>query len=329
MEKSLYPLKFTPIYKTPIWGGEGFRKKLLRQDAPEKCGESWEISGVKDNVSVVCNGFLAGNDLNELTEVYMGDLVGDSIYEKFGNEFPLLIKFIDAKDKLSVQVHPDDDLAAERHNSFGKTEMWYVLDAEKDAELISGFSREISKEEYLAKTSAGNLAELLNYIKVKKDDVFFIPAGRVHGIGSGIMLAEIQQTSDITYRIYDYDRKGADGKTRELHLAQAVDAIDYGFYDNYKTDYRPMMNKTVNAVDCEYFTTNVFRFNMPVEKDFPEIDSFIIYICAEGDCRIEYEGGNEPVTLKKGETVLVPAMIKNLCFYPSQETLLLEVYIKS
>lgn len=329
MEKSLYPLKFTPIYKTPIWGGNGFKTKLHRTNAPEKCGESWEISGVKDNVSVVCNGFLAGNDLSELLEVYMGDLVGDSVYEKFGNDFPLLIKFIDANDKLSVQVHPDDDLAAEKHNSYGKTEMWYVLEAEKDAELVCGFNREVSKEEYLAKTTAGSLTELLNYIKVKKDDVFFIPAGRVHAIGAGIMLAEIQQASDITYRIYDYDRKGADGKPRELHLAQAAEAIDYGFYDNYKTSYRPLMNKTVNAVDCEYFTTNVFRFNMPVEKDFPELDSFIIYMCTEGGCRIEYEGGEDSVTLKKGETVLVPAMIKNLCFYPEKETNLIEVYIKS
>ncbi|MEE3447636.1 MAG: type I phosphomannose isomerase catalytic subunit [Bacteroidales bacterium] len=329
MEKSLYPLKFTPIYKTPIWGGNGFKTKLHRTNAPEKCGESWEVSDVKDNVSVVCNGFLAGNDLSELLEVYMGDLVGDSVYEKFGNDFPLLIKFIDANDKLSVQVHPDDDLAAEKHNSYGKTEMWYVLEAEKDAELVCGFNREVSKEEYLAKTTAGSLTELLNYIKVKKDDVFFIPAGRVHAIGAGIMLAEIQQSSDITYRIYDYDRKGADGKPRELHLAQAAEAIDYEFYGDYKISCSPVMNKTVNAVDCQYFTTNVFRFNMPVEKDFPEIDSFIIYMCTEGGCRIEYEGGEDSVALKKGETVLVPAMIKNLCFYPEKETSLIEVYIKS
>ena len=327
MEKSLYPLKFTPIYKTRIWGGDGFKKKFSRSNTPEKCGESWEISSVKDNVSVVSNGFLAGNNLQELLEVYMGDLVGDSVYEIHGNDFPLLIKFIDANENLSIQVHPDDDLAFSRHNSQGKTEMWYVLDAEKDAELINGFNRKLSLEEYKEYFSSGRLMEILNKIPVKKEDIFYIPAGRVHAIGKGVMIAEIQQTSDITYRIYDYDRKDSSGNSRELHTEQALEAIDYNFYDDYRTKYSPKINDTVNAINCKYFTTNVFRFNMPIEKDFPEIDSFIIYMCTHGKCKIEYDDEKNFVTLEKGETILIPAMIKNLCFYPETETNLIEIYI--
>jgi mannose-6-phosphate isomerase len=328
MERSLYPLKFTPVYKTPIWGGNGFCEKFGRNDAPKKSGESWEISGVEGCVSVVSNGFLAGNDLAELLEVYMDDLAGEKVYEKFGNSFPLLIKFIDAADKLSVQVHPDDDLAFERHQSFGKNEMWYVIDCEENAQIVNGFNRQITKEEFSRAVSEGRLMNLLNFVKVKKDDIVFIPAGRVHAIGKGIMVAEIQQTSDITYRIYDFDRRDSNGKTRELHTDLAVDAIDYNYKENIMTDCRPTVNKTKNAVDCEYFTTNVFRFNMPIEKDFPEIDSFIIYICTSGNCRIEYDDDKNFVSLKKGETVLIPAMIKNLCFYPEEETNLIEVYIK-
>lgn len=311
MENNLYPIKFLPISKPKIWGGE-----------------SWQISGVEGDVSVVSNGFLAGNTLDELLEVYMGDLVGDAVYEKFGNEFPLLIKFIDARDQLSVQVHPGDELAAERHNSFGKTEMWYVLGCEDGAELINGFNREVSKSEYLDALNSGHLLDILNKVKVHRGDVFFIPAGRVHGIGGGNHIAEIQQTSDVTYRIYDYDRRDSEGRTRPLHTDLAIDAIDYKHYDDYRTDYVAEVNATVNVVDCKYFTTNVFECDAPVEKDFPEIDSFIIYMCTEGGCRIECEGSQEAVEIKCGETVLIPAVIKNLCFYPDGKTTLLEVYIK-
>jgi mannose-6-phosphate isomerase len=240
----------------------------------------------------------------------------------------LLIKFIDARDRLSVQVHPGDEVAAERHNSFGKTEMWYVLDCEDGAELINGFNREMSKDEYLDALNNGRLLDILNKVKVKRGDVFFIPAGRVHGIGGGNHIAEIQQTSDVTYRIYDYDRRDSEGRTRPLHTDLAVDAIDYKLYDNYRTDYVAEVNSTVNVVDCKYFTTNVFECDAPVEKDFPEIDSFIIYMCTAGGCRIECEGCEESVEIKRGETVLIPAAIKNICFYPDGKTTLLEVYIK-
>ncbi len=311
MEKVLYPIKFSPIVKPKLWGGE-----------------SWQISGVEGDVSVAANGFLEGNTLEELLEVYMGDIVGDSVYERFGNEFPLLIKFIDARDRLSVQVHPNDELAAERHNSFGKTEMWYVLDSEPGARLVNGFNRSVTKDEYLDALASGQLEGILNSVEVKPGNVFFIPAGRVHAIGAGLSIAEIQQTSDVTYRIYDYERRDAEGNLRELHTDLAVDAIDYEYHDDFRTDYTAKKGEAVNVVDCKYFTTNVFTLDKPVEKDFPELDSFIIYMCTEGGCRIEYDDLRSSVTLKKGETVLVPAVIKNLCFFPDGDTTLLEVYVK-
>lgn len=329
MEKRLYPLKFVPIYKTKIWGGNKFEKKFDRKDVPANCGESWEISGVEGDVSVVSNGFLEGNTLDELLEVYMGDIVGDAVYEKFGNEFPLLIKFIDACDDLSVQVHPNDELAAERHNSYGKTEMWYVLDTENNAKIINGFRRDVERSEYTEALENGRLMEILNSINVHTGDIFFIPAGRVHAIGAGNLIAEIQQTSDVTYRIYDFDRRDSNGNLRELHTDLALDAIDYKYYDDYRTMYSPRINETINAIDCKYFTTNVFEFDMPIEKDFPEIDSFIIYICTNGSCRIEYDEDHSSVSLGRGETILIPAIIKNLCFYPDGKASLLEVYIKS
>jgi len=225
--EGLYPLKFTPIYKDKIWGGNKI-KSVLNKDfgGLPNCGESWELSGVDGNVSVVSNGYLAGNTLEELLEVYMGDLAGDEVYEHFGNEFPLLIKFIDANDDLSIQVHPNDEMAAERHNSYGKTEMWYVLQADKGSKLQSGFNQQVDQEKYLEKLEKTELTDILNFEEVTAGDVFFIPAGRVHAIGRGILLAEIQQTSDITYRIYDYDRRDDKGNPRELHTDLALDAID-------------------------------------------------------------------------------------------------------
>ena len=223
MENTLYPLKFKPIYKQVIWGGSRLHDYLGKPAVPEKTGESWEISGVSGDVSVVAEGFLKGNTLEELIEVYMGDLVGDMVYDAFGTEFPILVKFIDANDNLSVQVHPDDEYAAEYHGKKGKTEMWYIVHAEKDASLISGFNRDVDEKKFMDHLKGGKLAEILNTVAVEKGDVFFLPAKRVHAIGSGIVLAEIQQTSDLTYRIYDWERVGADGKPRELHLDHALE----------------------------------------------------------------------------------------------------------
>lgn len=325
--EGLYPLKFTPIYKDKIWGGSKI-KSVLNKDYGQlpNCGESWELSGVEGNVSVVTNGYLAGNDLNELMEVYMGDLVGEDIYEHFGNEFPLLIKFIDANDDLSIQVHPGDEMAAERHNSYGKTEMWYVIQADKGSKLQSGFNQQVDQEIYLEKLEKVELTDILNFEEVTSGDVFFIPAGRVHAIGKGILLAEIQQTSDITYRIYDYDRRDDKGNTRELHTDQALDAIDYTVFPEYKTKYEPKINESVELASCKYFTTNVLELDEIIEKDYSQLDSFVIYICIEGELHVETESGNEKIKL--GETILLPAAIENVKLNPvSGKAKLLEVYI--
>ena len=324
MEKQLYPLKFKPILKDTVWGGKKLRE-VLNKKSSDTAGESWEISGVEGNISVVENGFLAGNSLQELVEIYMGDLVGDRSYEKFGLEFPLLIKYIDANDYLSIQVHPDDKVAKERHSSYGKTEMWYVIDSE-DGELIAGFNRPLDKEKYLEHFKGGTIRDIMNRVKVDPGDIFFMPAGRVHAIGAGVMLAEIQQTSDVTYRIYDWDRVGLDGKPREMHTDLAVDVIDFTYHDNYKTPYQTLRNSTVNTVDCPYFTTSVIKLDQPVDKDFNMIDSFVIYMCMEGSVKINYKGGLE--NLSKGETILIPAELKNLSLIPEENSTLLEVYIK-
>ncbi|MEI7527128.1 MAG: type I phosphomannose isomerase catalytic subunit [Mariniphaga sp.] len=326
---NLYPLKFTPICKDKIWGGNKLHD-LLNKEFPElpNCGESWEISGVQDDISVVSNGFLTGNSLEELIEVYMGDLVGEKVYEKFGTEFPLLVKFIDANDYLSIQVHPNDELALERHDSFGKTEMWYVVQADPGSRLISGFSRKVDKDEYLHSVENGTLEELLNDEEVKAGDVFFIPAGRVHAIGKGIVVAEIQQTSDVTYRIYDFNRVDDKGNPRELHTDLAVDAIDYSFETNYRTEYQSSDNQSVTLVDCPYFTTNILTLSATVERDFTDRDTFVIYTCLDGDCTLGWE--DESLSIKKGDSILVPAQITNfmLSVTTGGNAKLLEVYIK-
>jgi len=325
---SLYPLKFQPILKDKIWGGSKLKTVLNKDFSPlPNAGESWEISGVEGDISVVSNGNLAGNNLEELIEVYMGDLVGDKVYDQFGMEFPLLIKFIDANDVLSIQVHPDDELSKERHNAFGKTEMWYVIEADKGSELIVGFNQEVDKAKYVAKLEEGKLEEILNNEPVKKGSCFFIPAGRVHAIGKGILLAEIQQTSDVTYRMYDWNRTDDQGNPRELHTELAVDAIDYSFEKKYRTDYETEINKSKELVRCPYFTTNTLEFDKQIEKDYSQLDSFVIYMCLDGDFTIESEGGIT-TEVAKGETVLIPAALENVILFPKGKTEILEVYIK-
>lgn len=324
----LYPLKFKPIYKEKVWGGQRLKTILNKADITiDKCGESWEISGVDDNVSEVENGFLAGNSLIELVEVYMGDLVGESVYEKFGLEFPLLIKFIDADDDLSVQVHPDDEKAAELHDSYGKNEMWYVIHAEKNAELINGFSRDTNRDEFVTLLEKNQLKDILNIEKVQKCDAFNIPAGRIHSIGKGILLAEIQQTSDITYRIYDWNRKDLDGNYRELHTDLALDVLDYNFRDDYKVSTSLNLNSADNILSNKYFTVNVLEFDEQFEREYYQLDSFVIYICLEGEISIVTEE-NEDVEIKKGESLLIPAQIHNVMILPQAKAKILEVYIE-
>ncbi len=325
---SLYPLKFKTIYKEKIWGGNKLKTQLNKEvPANAKVGETWEVSGIDGDISVVSNGTLEGNSLQDLIEIYMGDLVGDKIYDKYGIEFPVLIKFIDANDDLSIQVHPDNNIAKQRHNAFGKTEMWYVLDAEKDSKLISGFNKTVTKREYLNKLEANEISDILNFEPVKKGDVFFIPAGRVHAIGSGILLAEIQQTSDITYRIYDWDRKDDNGKSRDLHTDLALDVLDFKKHDNYKTQYKTIKNEAVELAKTDYFKTNIIELTKKLEIDIFKIDSFIIYIATEGECDIIYST-KDFINLKKGETVLIPAELNNIILNPKTDNCtLLEVYM--
>ncbi len=323
---TLYPLKFQPVFKDKIWGGHKI-KEVLGMDYGKlpNCGEVWVVSGIAESPTLVKNGFLSGNELNELVSVYMGDLVGDDVYEKFGDEFPLLIKYIDANDWLSIQVHPDDELAAKRKTGRGKTEMWYIIEAEKESELISGFSKKINREIYQKYLKESRLKEILNFEKVEKGDVFFLPAGRVHSLGPGILLAEIQQTSDTTYRIYDWDRIDASGMKRELHTQQALDAIDFELADEYKTRYKPEKNKTVPLVQCPQFTTNLLAYDQPVKKDFEELDSFVIYMGIEGKSQLKWEGGKEEISM--GEAIVIPNIINNIELKPMGNAKLLEIYL--
>ena len=321
----LYPLKFKPIFKEKIWGGNKIQTVFGMDYSPlANCGEAWVLSGYGDETSVVSNGFLAENQLDELIEVYMGDLVGEAVYEKYGYKFPLLIKILNSSDWLSIQVHPDDKLAESRHNDLGKTEMWYIANAEPDAELISGFNRKMDSEQYLSNLKNGTLKEIMNYEKVRKGDVYFIPAGRVHALGPGLLLFEVQQTSDLTYRIYDFDRVDDKGNPRQLHTDLALDALDFTRHNTYKTEYTPAFNKTVPVVESTYFNTGLIHFGTPVVKDYSGIDSFVILQCAEGECAIEYYGGTE--TIKAGEVLLIPAIMETIRIVPIVETKLLEVY---
>jgi len=324
----LYPLKFETVLKEKVWGGNrlasAFNKK---SDDSLKIGESWELSAVADYQSVISNGFLAGNNIEEIIEVYMGDITGDSVYEKFGNEFPLLIKFIEAQQDLSVQVHPNDALAKKRHKAYGKTEMWYILENKKDAKIYTGFKDGVTKEIYEKAVIEGAIEDLLNVESVEPGDTFFTPAGRVHAIGAGIVLVEIQQTSDITYRIFDWNRKGTGKEKRELHTDLALDAIDFAQTGKSKIRVEPQINKTSNLVNCEYFNTNIISFNKPIEKEYFSNDSFVVFICIDGEFLICWDDTSEKVT--KGETVLLPAMIKEVTLKPVNEARLLEIYVNS
>jgi len=319
----LYPLKFKPLYKQRIWGGQLLRDMGKKLPEGEKIGESWEISGVEGDVSVVKNGPLKGNSLQELIEIYMDELVGEKAFAKYSTEFPILIKLIDAQDNLSIQVHPCDELAKERHNAYGKTEMWYVIDHEPGAELMVGFNRKVDKELYKQYLKEGRLDDLLTKYKVQKGDTFFIPAGTIHAIGKGILVAEIQQTSDITYRVFDYNRVDKDGKQRELHTELALDAIDFSEGGKYLIKMDPEKNEAVNLVHCNYFDTNILKVSGKAERRFEIFDTFVTYVCLDGKLKVIWEEGEE--TLSRGESMLIPASITRWTI--EGEGTLLESYI--
>ncbi|XLS28229.1 type I phosphomannose isomerase catalytic subunit [Flavobacteriaceae bacterium M23B6Z8] len=321
---NLYPLKFVPQYKERLWGGTKLREFLKKEVAGDSIGESWELSGVEGSISRVANGKLKGIKLTELMETYQSTLLGKHVYERYGTEFPILIKFIDAKQDLSIQLHPNDELARKRHNSFGKTEMWHVMQADKNAKLIVGFNQDVSKEQYQSCLENNELSKILNYEKVGKGDTFFINTGKIHAIGAGVLLAEIQQTSDITYRVYDWNRKDKDGKTRELHTQLALDAIDYDQKDDFKVSYKQDTNQVNSMVTCDYFITNYLKINEELSLDLEHLDSFSIYLCVDGETTVTNEYGS--VSLKKGETVLIAASTRNLSF-KTKNAEILQVYI--
>ena len=306
----MYPLKFHPILKERLWGGTKLKTVLGKSVSSDITGESWEISGVQGDISIVANGALAGTSLQQLIDHRAQELLGKSVTERFGKEFPILIKFIDAKQDLSVQLHPNDKLAKERHNSFGKTEMWYVMDADDDANLIVGFNRDVAKEEYAESLKKDSLLDLLNYEKVKRGDTFFINTGKVHAIGAGVLLAEIQQTSDVTYRIFDFNRKDKNGNLRELHTEQALDAIDYQKKDDFKVDYSTHTNMVNAVVDCPYFKTDYVHLTENWLKDLSQTDSFTILMCVNGAAHVSNDEGT--VEVNRGETVLVPAVSNSI-----------------
>lgn len=321
----LYPLQFQPLFKYRMWGGNKLKTVLNKAVEAESIGESWEISDVEGDETVVKNGRLAGYTLKQLTKEFKSEFLGHSVYEKFGDNFPLLIKFIDAKTPLSIQVHPHNDVAKERHNSFGKNEMWYIMDADDDAEIIVGFKQTTNKETFVKTLKNGTILDLLNTVKIKAGDTFYIPTGRVHAIGAGILLAEIQQTSDITYRIYDYNRTDkTTGKTRDLHNDLAIDVIDFEARDSYKTDYNRSPDKPNKLVHSPYFKTNILIVEDVLKIDYSTLDSFVILICVSGTCTVTDDGIGH--NLYKGQTLLLPAAMPKIELKSTTGAEILEVY---
>lgn len=323
----MYPLKFNPILKSMIWGGDKLRQYKAIDTDQKNIGESWELSGVPGNESVVSNGEFTGRTITELIKEYGPELLGRHVYETCGEKFPLLIKFIDARDDLSIQVHPDDAMAQSVHGQpFGKTEMWYVVSADKDAHLMSGLSAEITPEEYVSRVENNTITDVLCDYKVQSGDVFFLPAGRIHSIGKGCFIAEIQQTSDLTYRIYDFGRLGLDGKPRELHTELAKDAIDYSVSEDYRTAYIATQNEETPLVECEYFKTHLLDLTQPVSVDVKSNDSFMIVICLEGNGELKDSLENS-ISFKQGETILIPALTENVTFIPDNKMKILTSWV--
>lgn len=321
MSSKNYPLQFDAILKERIWGGEKLKTILNKPITSSITGESWELSTVEGDVSVVANGEYKGKSLTELIDAYPNEILGTAVYTRFGKQFPLLFKYLDAREDLSIQVHPNDKLAKERHNSFGKTEMWYVMQADKDARIIVGFKEDSSAEEYVEHLNNKALTNILDDVKAKPGDVFFLETGTVHAIGAGLVVAEIQQTSDITYRLYDFDRKDAQGNTRELHIDLALDAINYKKVNTYK-EYSKEVNQSNVVVDCPYFTTNFIPLENKKKVENSGL-SFTVYMCIEGTFELSYEG--ETYSYKKGDTVLIPAAMQS--YNLDGKASILEVYI--
>lgn len=320
----LTPLKFQPLFKYRIWGGNKLKTVLNKDYDGDSIGESWEISDVPNDETIVAEGSFKGYTLKQLIQEFKGEFLGESVYKQFGEAFPLLIKFIDAKTPLSIQVHPNNEYAKTHHNSFGKNEMWYIMQADEDANIIVGFEKEIDQTQFKEHLENKSLLEVMHHENVKKGDAFYIPTGRIHAIGVGVMLAEIQQTSDVTYRVYDYDRVDkTTGKTRELHTEQATEVLDFKVESSYKTDYEKEINISNTLIHSPYFKTNFLPVNGELVKDYSSTDSFVIYMCVSGQAIIQYQ--QKDYYLNTGETILLPASIKEVML-KSEDAQILEVY---
>lgn len=321
MKFNIYPLQFEPILKERIWGGEKLNKELNKPIISNITGESWEISTVEGDVSVISNGALKGISLNEVIDNFPKEVLGTTVFDKFGKQFPLLFKYLDAKTDLSIQVHPNDELAKKRHNSFGKTEMWYIMQADEGSRIIVGFKNNSNAKEYVSHLENNTLLALLEEVKVKTGNVFFLETGTVHAIGAGLLVAEIQQTSDITYRLYDFDRVDSEGKKRELHVELALDAINYNKVETQKK-YNKQENVSNEMVNCPYFTTNYLNIAGEINVS-KSATSFTVYMCTEGKFQLEFN--RVEYHYSKGDTVLIPAAMTD--FNLSGKATLLEIYI--
>ena len=324
----LYPFLFHPNLHTVVWGGHRLQvyKGLLSTDEP--IGESWEVSAVPSSTSIISNGPFAGRDIISVISEYPEDILGKAVNEKYHGQFPLLVKFIDAERDLSIQVHPNDEMAQREHGKMGKSEMWYVIKADAGSHLYAGFKQEITPEEYQQRIADGTIIEVLADHQVKAGDVFYLPAGRIHAICGGILLAEVQQSSDVTYRIYDYNRPGMDGKPRQLHTELAAQALDYHVEENYRTEYVDNPNKAIQIIDSPYFDVRVMEISKPFHRDLRKYDSFIISMCIEGDCKLCVRSTGDEILLRQGSSTLIPAAIADYDVLPLHHTTrLLDAFI--
>ncbi len=323
-----YPLLFLPNFHNVVWGGEQLRPYKGLKSSDEPIGESWEVSAVPTSASIIANGELKGKDLITAINEQPDAILGKKVNEKYNGQLPLLVKFIDAKRDLSIQVHPNDEMAMREHGKMGKSEMWYVIKVDEGAHLYAGFKQEITPYEYQKRVEDGSITEVLADHQVKAGDVFYLPAGRVHAICGGILLAEVQQSSDVTYRIFDYNRPGMDGKPRELHTELAAQALDYHVVDNYRTEYTDSSNRAVQIIDSPFFSVRVMEVSKPFHRDLKKYDSFIITMCIEGDCKIHVRSTDEEIVLKRGNSTLIPAAIADYDVIPQQgSTRILDAYI--
>jgi len=324
----LYPLLFEPNLHSVVWGGDQLRPYKGLASTDEPIGESWEVSAVPSSTSIIANGTWKGKDLISVINEHPEAILGKAVHQKYHGQLPLLVKFIDAKRDLSIQVHPNDEMAQREHGKMGKSEMWYIIRADKGAHLYAGFKQEITPDEYQKRIEDGSITEVLADHQVKAGDVFYLPAGRVHAICGGIMLAEVQQSSDVTYRIYDYNRPGLDGKPRELHTALAAQALDYHVERNYLTDYRAAKDQAIQIVDTPYFDVRIMELTGQFHRNLMKYDSFIISMCLEGACRIVIRHSGAEILLRQGYSTLIPAAIADYDVIPlSGRTRLLDAFI--